>query len=110
MERLGIPSVWTNFQENSWASFADYSGEERVVTTSSVFIPITRFLIHKNGKHVIHTSARGEMGASWAGIALKSDSWAVCVDGAWATEIDTFEGILGGEQAPAVQIRGCPRP
>ena len=110
MERPGIPSVWANFQGDSRASFADYSGEERVVTTSSVYIPVTTFLVHKKGKHVIHTSIRGEMGASWAGIALKSDSWAVCVDSAWATEIHAFEGILGSKRAPAIQIRGCPRP
>ena len=110
VERPGIPSVWANFQGDSRAYFADYSGEERVVTTSSVYISVTMFLVHKKGKHFINTSVRGEMGASWASIVLKSDSWAVCVHGAWATEIHAFEGILGGERAPAVQIRGCPRP
>ena len=62
------------------------------------------------GARVIHTSVWDEKGASWAGIALKIDSWAVCGDGAWATKIHVCEGILGGERAPADQIRGCPRP
>ena len=30
------------------------------------------------GKRAIHTSVRGVVCASWAGITLKSDSWAVC--------------------------------
>ena len=49
------------------------------------------------GKHVIHTSVRGVVGASWAGITLKSDSWAVCTSGAWLTEIHAFEVIPGSE-------------
>ena len=54
------------------------------------------------GKSAIHTSVRGVVGASWAGITLKSDSWAVCANGAWLTKIHAFEVILGSEKSPAV--------
>ena len=47
--RPGIPSVWANFQGDSRASFADYAGEERVVTTSSAYSSITTFLVYISG-------------------------------------------------------------
>ena len=49
------------------------------------------------GKRAIHTSVRGVVGASWAGITLKNDSWAVCASGVLLTEIHAFEVILGSE-------------
>ena len=48
-------------------------------------------------KCAIHTSGWGVVGASWAGITLKSDSWAVCVSGAWASAIHACGMVLGGE-------------
>ena len=62
------------------------------------------------GKHAIHTSVRGVMGASWAGITLLSDSWAVCASGAWASVIYDCGMVLGSEWSPAVQSPECPRP
>ena len=75
--RPGIPFLWANFQGNSPASFADYTGGKRVVTASSVYSCITTFLVHTRGCVVNHTSVLRGQGASWAGIALKSGSWAV---------------------------------
>ena len=40
------------------------------------------FHSQERGEDVMHTSVWGEMGTSWASIMLKSDSWAVCGDGA----------------------------
>ena len=49
------------------------------------------------GKRAIHTSGRGVVGASWAGIMPTSSSWAVCVSGAWASTIHAYGMVLGGE-------------
>ena len=83
-------------------TFLVYTRSRRflVYSRSRQFLVYTRsrqFLVYKKGKRAIHTSVRGVVGASWAGITLKSDSWAVCAGGAWATEIHAFEVILGSE-------------
>ena len=49
------------------------------------------------GKRAIHTSGRGVVGASWAGITPKSDSWAVCASGTWASVTHADERVLGSE-------------
>ena len=54
-----IPFVWANFQGDSRASFADYTGEERVVTTSAAYSSVTMFLVYTSGVFVSHTSAAG---------------------------------------------------
>ena len=48
-------------------------------------------------KRAIHISVLGVVGASKAGIMLKSNSWAVCARGTWLIEIHAFEVILGSE-------------
>ena len=93
--------MWENFQGDSRASFADYTGEERVVTILSAYSGVTTFLVYTKGCIVSHTSILWGQGASWAGIALKSTSWAVCGDGAWATWILVCWAILNGERAPS---------
>ena len=110
MGRPGIPFVWANFQGNSRESFADYTGGKSVVTTASVYSCVTTFLVHTRGCVVNHTSVLRGQSASWADIALKSGSWAVCGDGAWATWILVCGAILNGERAPAVLILVFPIP
>ena len=65
--RPGIPFVWVNFQWNSRASFADYTGERKVVMTSSVYFFITTFLVNTRGCVVSHTSVLRRQGASFLG-------------------------------------------
>ena len=45
------------------------------------------------------------MGTSWAGIALKSDSWSVCGDDAWATEIHACEGFWAASGLQLSRLR-----
>ena len=78
--------------------------------TSSVYFFITTFLVHTRGCAVSHTSVLRGKGVSWAGIALKSGSWAVCGDGAWVAWILVCGAILDGERAPAVRIPVFPIP
>ena len=94
-----------NFGRDSRASFADYGG--RMVSRfpllipghdDSLFIPGQKTIpCSYQVKCAIHTSVRGVVGASWAGITLKSDSWIVCVGGAWAFVIHAFGMIPGSE-------------
>ena len=72
------------------------------VINDSLFIP--------GEKWAIHTSDSGVGSASSAGTLQKSDSWAVCVCGAWASAIHASGMILGSEYPPAVQSPGFPRP
>ena len=44
--RPGIPSVWANFQGDSRASFADYTGEGKVVTISPAYSSVTTSLVY----------------------------------------------------------------
>ena len=78
--------------------------------TFSVHTCVTTFSVHTRGCAVTHTSILGGQGASWASIALKSESGAVCGSGAWATWILVCWAILNGERAPAVQILEFPKP
>ena len=71
---------------------------------------VTTFLVYTSGVFVSHTSILQGQGASSAGIALKSGSWAVRGDGAWATWILVCGAILDGERAPAVLILVSPTP
>ena len=102
------------FRRDSRASFVDY-GEGWCLSFLCLY-QVTTFLAYTRSsedlllipghqgipclyqvKCVIHTSGLGVVGASWAGITLKSDSWAVCVSGAWASAIHACGMILGGE-------------
>ena len=56
----------------------------------------------------IHTSGRGMGGASSAGILQRSDSWAVCVGGAWASAIHADEMVLDSGFPPLDSSTGCP--
>ena len=98
--------MWAHFNGDSRASFADYTGEERVVTIPSVYSGVMTFLVYTRGCVVSHTSVRRGQGASWDGIALKSGSWAVCGE----TWILVCRAILNGKRAPAVLILVSPTP
>ena len=67
-----------------------------------------RSLVYTRGKRAIHTSGRGVGSASSADTFQRSDSWAACVCGAWASAIHAYGTILGSEFPPAVQSLGCP--
>ena len=71
------------------------------VINDSLFIP--------RGKRAIHTSGRGVGSASSACTLQRSNSWAVCVCGAWARAIHAYGTILGSEFPPTVQSPGCPQ-
>ena len=68
-----------------------------------------RFLVYTREKRAIHTSGRGVGSASSAYTLQRSDSWAVCVCGAWASSIHAYLTILGSEFPPTVQSPGCPQ-
>ena len=57
--KAGDSFVWANFQGNSRASFADYTGGKRVVTTSSVYSCITTFLFTQGGVLLITPASCG---------------------------------------------------
>ena len=57
---------------------------------------------------LIHTSGRGVGSASSAGKLQRSDSWAVCGIGAWASTIHAAVRVLDSEFPPLVSSPGCP--
>ena len=59
---------------------------------------------------LIHTSGRGVGSASSAGKLQRSDSWAVCGIGAWASTIHAAVRVLDSEFPPLVSSPGCPTP
>ena len=74
------------------------------------FIPgYWRFLVYTREKRAIHTSVRGVGSASSAYTLQRSDSWAVCVCGTWASAIHACGTILGSEFPPIVQAPRCPQ-
>ena len=76
-----------------------------------LLIPASRlFLFTQGGVLIVTPASCGGRALSWAGIALKSGSWAVCGDGAWATWILVCGAILNGERAPAILILVSPIP
>ena len=80
------------------------------VINNPSFIPgHQRFLVYTREKRAIHTSGRGVGSASSAYTLQRSDSWAVCVCGAWASAIHAYGTILGSEFPPTVQSPGCPQ-
>ena len=108
--RPGIPFVWANFQGNSRGVLCRlYRGKEGC-HDFFLFTPASRLLVHTRGCVVNHTSVLQGQGASWAGTALKSDSWVVCCDGAWATWILVCWTMPNGERAPTVLILVFPIP
>ena len=90
---LFIPGQNESFVYSKSRRFLVYTRSRRFL----VYTRSRRFLVYTKGKRAIHTSVRGVVGASWAGITLKSDSWAVCAGGAWATVIHALEVVLGSE-------------
>ena len=57
-----------------------------------------------------HTSGLGVASASWAGILQRSDSVAVCGNGAWASEIRVAARVLASKFPSYVLAPGCPPP
>ena len=101
--RPGIPFARDNFQGNSRGVLRRlYMGWGKQVATT--------FSVQARHCASIHTSVLCGQGASWASIAPKSDSGAVCGGGTWATWILVCGAILNGEQAPAVQVLESPIP
>ena len=75
-----------------------------------LFIPgHQRFLVYTREKRAIHTSDRGVGSASSACILQRSDFWAACVCGAWASAIHAYGTILGSEFPPTIHSPGCPK-
>ena len=75
-----------------------------------LFIPgHQRFLVYTREKRAIHTSGRGVGSASSACTLQRSDFWAACVCGAWASMTHAYGTILGSEFPPTVQSPGCPK-
>ena len=80
------------------------------VINNPLFIPgHQRFLVYTREKRAIHTSGCGVGSASSACTLQRSDSWAVCVCGAWASAIHAYGTILGSEFPPTIQSPGCPQ-
>ena len=59
-------------------------------------------LIHIRGRSVGSTSSAGKL--------QRSDSWAVCGIGAWASAIHAAGRVLDSEFSPLVSFLGCPTP
>ena len=59
---------------------------------------------------LIHTSGRGVGSASSAGRLQRSDSWALCGTGAWASAIHAAVRVLDSGFPPLVSSPGCPTP
>ena len=80
------------------------------VINNPLFMPgHQRFVVYTREKRAIHTSGHGVGSASSACTLQRSDSWAVCVCGAWASAIHAYGTILGSEFPPTVQSPGCPQ-
>ena len=118
----GVPSIPGHRQSCSyqWASTsAGYirsstSSCRWVVINNSSFIPgRQQSIVYTRSSAIpcsyqgetIHTSGRGVGSASSAGKLQRSDSWAVCVVGAWASAIHTDGTILDSVFPHSTRLR-----
>ena len=104
----GIDICWVHQVINV---FLPLSGHQQffVYTRSSTILRLYQLIsdsLFITGRSELFTPVGS---ASSACTLQRSDFWAVCVCGAWASAIHAYGTILGSEFPPTVQSLGCPQ-